>query len=206
MSTHQIRDESGRSVPFEELYDRHFDAIFRHVLHRVGNVAQAEDLTSQTFFKALKGLWRFRWSRGSFQAWLYRIATNEVNTHFRRRRPSDPLDGFEDRSPVGQEASEADSVLSRNELFGELSRCLRRLHPEEQALVVLRYLEEKPFAEIAAILKKRTGAVTMRTHRALDKLKRELEQRGVDHERLREELEEPATRGPGGPIQADLAP
>ena len=201
MSTHQIRDESGRSVPFEELYDRHFDAIFRYVLHRVGNVAEAEDLTSQTFFKALRGLWRFRWSGGSFQAWLYRIATNEVNTHFRRPRPSDPLEDFEE-----QEASEAESALSRVELFRELSRCLRRLHPEEQALVVLRYLEEKPFAEIAAILKKRTGAVTMRTHRALDKLKRELEQRGVDHERLREELEEPATRCPGGPIQADLAP
>ena len=69
---------------FGRLYDEHFEAIFRHVLLRVGDVA--EDLTSQTFFKALKGFWRLRLSGAPSAAWLYRIATNEVNSHFRRRR------------------------------------------------------------------------------------------------------------------------
>ena len=65
--------------PFDQLYDRHFEAIFRYVLRRVANVAEAEDLTAQTFYKALRRFWRFRWTGGNASAWLYRIATNEVN-------------------------------------------------------------------------------------------------------------------------------
>jgi RNA polymerase sigma factor (sigma-70 family) len=112
-----------------------------------------------------------------------------------------------DLSPVDREALEAEQILSRNEMFRELNRSLRRLKPEEQALVVLRYLEEKPFAEIARILGKRTGAVTMRAHRALKKLRSDLEKRGVDHERLREGLAQPSRPGyPGGRVQADVTP
>ena len=58
-------DSSCDRMSFEQLYDAHFDGIFRYVLRRVGNVAEAEDLTAQTFFKALRNLWRFRWSGGS---------------------------------------------------------------------------------------------------------------------------------------------
>lgn len=195
---------------FEELYDRHFDAIFNYVLHRVGNVAEAEDLTSQTFFKALRGFWRFRWSGSSASAWLYRIATNEVNSHFRRRRPARALDAGADPaqlSAVDREALEADRILSRQEISSELNRALRRLKPEEQTLLVLRYLEEKSFREIAEILRKRPGAVTMRTHRSLARLKADLEKRGVDHERFREGFEDSGrTRHPRGRVQADLAP
>jgi RNA polymerase sigma-70 factor (ECF subfamily) len=205
-----VQNSAGQRVSFEELYDAHFDAIFRYVLRRVGSVPEAEDLTAQTFFKALRSLWRFRWSGGSFSSWLYRIATNEVNSHFRRRRPARSLaepGGAGNLSPVAREALEAERVLSRNEMFLELNRSLRRLTPEEQALVVLRYLEEKPFAEIARILGKRTGAVTMGAHRALKKLKSDLEKRGVDHERLREGLEQPARPGyPGGRVPADATP
>lgn len=199
------QDNSTGRPCFEKLYDAHFDAIFRFVVYRVGNVAEAEDVTSQTFFKALRGYWRFRLLGGSPSAWLYRIAANEVNSHFRRRRPSQPLD--EPHELIVQETEEAERALSRNEIFVELTAALRRLHPDEQTLVVLRYLEEKPYQEIAEIVRKRTGTVTMRTHRALRKLKRELERRGVDHERFREGFGSPAPpRYPGGPVQARLAP
>lgn len=148
-------------------------------MYRVGNVAEAEDVTSQTFFKALRSYWRFRWLGGSASGWLYRIAANEVANHFRRQRPSRPLE--EPDALVLQEAEEADRSLSRNEIFAELTAALRCLRPDEQTLLVLRYLEEKPFQEI---VRKRIGTVTMRTHRALRKLKTELESRGVDHERF----------------------
>ena len=74
----------SRSSTIEALYDAHFDAIFRYVVRRVGSVAEAEDLTAQTFYKALRSLRRF--TEDNPKAWLYRIATNEVNDHFRRRR------------------------------------------------------------------------------------------------------------------------
>ena len=199
------QDSSSTRPSFEKLYDAHFDAIFRFVVYRVGNVAEAEDVTSQTFFKALRGYWRFRWLGGSASAWLYRIAANEVASHFRRRRPSRPLEELP--ALVLQEAEEAERSLSRNEIFVELTAALRRLQPDEQTLVVLRYLEEKPFQEIAEIVRKRTGTVTMRTHRALQKLKTDLEKRGVDHERFREGFANPVPpRYPGGPVQANPTP
>ena len=181
---------------FEQLYDAHFDGIFRYVLRRVADVAEAEDLTAQTFYKAFRGLRRFRWVDGSVSSWLYRIATNEVNSHFRRwrpvsldSRPSSRLNG------VRQELETAERILSRHRLFVEVNESLRTLRPDEQTLIALRYFEHKSFAEIAGILGKRPGALTMRTHRALKKLRSELIRRGIDHEGLRETLDRSAEAG-----------
>ena len=213
MSPHryQVKNEEGTRIAFEELYDEHFQGILRYTLNRVGNLAEAQDLTAQTFFKALRGLWRFRWSGGSFSAWLYRIATNEVNSHLRRRRPVAPvelLDRAPDSplAPLARETAEAEQQLSRNESFQRLSRSLRRLRPEDQVLVVLRYVEEKPYREIASILRKRVGAVTMATRRALEKLKLEIEKQQEDaHGQAKKRTQEHA-RPAGRTISADAAP
>lgn len=190
MNSRTDRPESS----FREVYETHFDAIFRYVLHRVASVAEAEDLTSQTFFKAMNALGRFRWKNGSVSAWLYRIANNELASHFRRanRRAAShipPVNG------VRQELDTAELSLMRNELFCSVNQALRALRPDDQALIVLRYFEQKPFGEIAAILGKRPGALTMRTRRALGKLKGELERRGIDHEEVREVFDRPAQTG-----------
>lgn len=179
---------------FEEIYEAHFEAVFRYVLHRVGNVAEAEDLTAQTFFKALKALDRFRWKGGSVSAWLYRIATNEVASHFRRadRRRVPAASAI---NGVQRELESAERALARHQLFLTVSTSLRTLRPDEQALIVLRYFEQRPFGEIAEILGRRPGTLTMRTHRALGKLKSELRRRGIDHEGLREVLDRPAEAG-----------
>ena len=213
MSPHryQVKHENGSRIAFEELYDEHFQGILRYTLNRVGNLAEAQDLTAQTFFKALRGLWRFRWSGGSFSAWLYRIATNEVNSHLRRRRPATQVELLERApdsplAPLARETAEAEQQLSRNESFQRLSRSLRRLRPEDQVLVVLRYVEEKPYREIASILRKRVGAVTMATRRALEKLKLEIEKQQEDaHGQAKKRTQEHA-RPAGRTISADAAP
>jgi RNA polymerase sigma-70 factor (ECF subfamily) len=186
---HAICDQNGDIVPFDDLYDRHFEAIFRYVLHRVGHVATAEDLTAQTFFKALRNLWRYRWSRGTFSTWLYRIATNEVNTFFRRRQ-KDPAWNEHSRTVrahpgVQEELSEAERYLVRETLFIHLQQAISRLDLEEQTLLTLRYFEEKSFPEIAAIMRKRRGTVVMRVHRALKKLRETLQEQGIEPETMR---------------------
>jgi RNA polymerase sigma-70 factor (ECF subfamily) len=187
-----VNSETNRSeTSFQKVYETHFDAIFRYVLHRVASVAEAEDLTSQTFFKAMNALGRFRWKNGSVSAWLYRIANNELANHFRRAgrqaaSPVPPVNG------VRQELETAEHSMIRSELFRSVNQALRTLRPDEQALIVLRYFEQKPFGEIAAILGKRPGALTMRTRRVLGKLKNELESRGIDHEEIREVFDRPA--------------
>lgn len=186
---HAIRDGNGQHVPFEELYDRHVHSIFRYVLHRVGHVAAAEDLTAQTFFKALHGLWRYRWSRGTFSTWLYRIATNEVNNHFRRRRTEpvwqERIDDILNHPAVLAELAEAERLLEREALFRRLHQAIGRLNLEDQELLNLRYFEEKTYSEIAAILRKRRGTVIMRAHRALKKLRVALQEQGIEPESVR---------------------
>ncbi len=181
---------------FEAIYERHFDSIFRYVLHRVANVAEAEDLTSQTFFKALRGIDRYRpGANGSAEAWLYRIATNEVSSHFRRRRTRHAAATVPCDDELLEQRADAENTLTRHRLFLAVNRALRTLPHIEQALLALRYFEQRPFGEIAEILGKRPGSLTMRTHRALGKLRVELEREGIDHEELREVLDRPVEAG-----------
>jgi RNA polymerase sigma-70 factor (ECF subfamily) len=179
----QVESSPGGPLTFEQVYDAHFDGIFRYILHRVADVAEAEDLASQTFYKALRALPRFRWADGRLSSWLYRIATNEVNSHFRRPRPVSLDAGT---NGVGVERETAEGIVARHRTFLEVNDALRVLKPADQALLVLRYFEQKPYAEISEILGKSVRLLTVRTHRALKKLKTELTRRGIDHEGLRE--------------------
>src|SRR4030095_10066957 len=76
---------------FAELYRRHMTRVYRYHIAHVGNVKDAEDLTSQTFMAALEGLRSFRGS-GSFAAWILGIASKKRLMFFRGRRPEVPLD------------------------------------------------------------------------------------------------------------------
>jgi len=67
-----------------KVYGHYYPKIFGYVLKRTANLEIAQDITSETFFKALKKLWQFRWRNISFSSWLYKIATNEINKYFRR--------------------------------------------------------------------------------------------------------------------------
>lgn len=188
MTLRYITDGDGNPVSFDQIYTEHVADIFQYVLRRVGVAADAEDLTSNTFYKALRGCRGFRHRGVSLSAWLYRIATNEVNAYFRRggvrkryvkMLRDDALDG---------ERANVESELMRHEAFGLLSQSIRELKPLDQSLIALRYFENKPFADIAQIVGKRRTTVITRTHRALAKLKDLLEEKGIDYEGFRERL------------------
>jgi RNA polymerase sigma-70 factor (ECF subfamily) len=187
--THMLNEE-GLAIPFGQIYDQHFNGIFNYILRRTANVAEAEDLTAQVFFLAMRHAARQSQKPTNIPAWLYRIATNEVNGYFRRRkrRPlaaslgtNEELQEIQDR-----ETEEAERLMERNRIFIELNGALRALKTDDQSVIALRYFEQMSFEEMAQILGKRVGAVTMRTHRALNKLQHELTRRGISHERFRE--------------------
>src|SRR5712692_8989729 len=78
-----VRASKGESAAFGLLYDKHVAAIYRYVYYRVRDDAEAEDLTSDVFVRALKAMPRYE-PRQAFLAWLYRIARNAVIDHVRR--------------------------------------------------------------------------------------------------------------------------
>jgi RNA polymerase sigma-70 factor (ECF subfamily) len=165
---------------FAELYDQNYARIFNYALRRTANLEVAQDITSETFFKALKKLWQFRWRNVSFSAWLYRIASNEVNQYFRKAeyKRSASLEelqeqGFEPVSPYDPESEliEAQEELKQHEDFLEIQARIARLPTGYQEVIALRFFEKKQISEIAEILGKKEGTIKSLLHRAIERLR-----------------------------------
>ena len=163
---------------FGKLFDRYYDAIFSYILHRTANAALAQELTSDTFYKALDKLWTFRWRGLPFSAWLYRIASNEVNAHYRRYRNyhAGSLDDYRERladelSEADRELLAAEALLEEDVFFRELHHQIAALKPKYQEVITLRFFEDKKIREIAEILEKSPGTVKSLLHRALAQLR-----------------------------------
>jgi RNA polymerase sigma-70 factor (ECF subfamily) len=165
---------------FAELYDLYYPKIFGYVLRRSANLEAAQDITSETFLKALKRLWQFQWRSISFSSWLYKIASNEVNQYFRKAayRRSVSLEelqehGFELLSPHDPENEliEAQERLAQHQDFLEIQKRIVRLSAKYQEVIALRFFEKKQLKEIAEILGKREGTIKSLLHRAVEKLR-----------------------------------
>jgi RNA polymerase sigma-70 factor (ECF subfamily) len=79
---------------FNQLYEEHFDRIYRYLVLKIGDRTEAEDLTQQVFLKALESIASYSWRGVPFSAWLFRIAHNQVVDYFRKmsKRKAIPLD------------------------------------------------------------------------------------------------------------------
>jgi RNA polymerase sigma-70 factor (ECF subfamily) len=175
-----VRQAQKSPDAFARLYDEYHPRIFGYILRRTANLELAQDITSETFVKALGKLWQFRWRNVSLSSWLYRIATNEINQYFRRAeyRKSISLEeleeqGFELRSPHDPESElmEAQEELKQHQDFLEIQERITRLPAKYQEVIALRFFEKKQINEIAQILGKREGTIKSLLHRAIERLK-----------------------------------
>lgn len=166
---------------FGELYERYVDRIYNYIFHRVGNVHDAEDLTSRTFFRALSHLHSYQNQGVPFSAWLYRIAHNLVaNWHRDRgRRQVVALDELIIRS-LPQEHPEALAELQ--DRAQQLRAAIRRLDATRQELLVLKFSEGLSNAEIGNILGRSEGAIKSLYHRTLLAIRKDLLKKGLDIE------------------------
>ncbi|MGQ9682966.1 MAG: RNA polymerase sigma factor [Anaerolineae bacterium] len=151
---------------FGQLYDRYVNRIYSYIFHRVGNHHDAEDLTARTFYRALGHIDRYVDRGAPFTAWLYRIAHNLVaNWHRdRSRRQTIALDDC--LYLVGPAGSPHDQAEAR-ERSEALRRAIRRLSPERQELLVLKFADGLSNAEIGQIMGRSEGAIKSLYHRTL---------------------------------------
>lgn len=174
-----IRRAKADPAAFGRLYDAYYPKIFGYALRRTGSLEAAQDITAETFFKALSRLWQFRWRGVPFSAWLYRIATNELNQYYRKGGRTVSLEvlraqGFDPASahtPEG-ELVEAQAELERHRDFLAYQAAISRLGQKYQEALALRFFEHKKFSEIASILGKSEGTVKSLVHRGLEQLRR----------------------------------
>ncbi len=164
-----IRASRGESAAFGLLYDRHVAAIYRYVYYRVRDDAEAEDLTSDVFMRALKAMPRYE-PRQAFLAWLYRIARNAV---IDRARKGNRQVSFEDalEHPGVDKIVEPDAEILAHSDSATLRDALAKLTPLQQEVVVLRFLEGYSTEEIATIVGKREGTVRGIQFRAIGALR-----------------------------------
>lgn len=160
----------GDPEAFAWLYHHYVQRVYRYLYARVQDQDDAEDLTSQTFLAALESLPRYR-SRGRFAPWLFTIARNKANEHFRRRRSDLDFDS------VTTPSSDPDpsSLVIGAQQQGALQRMISELPQQEQELVHLRYGAELSFEEMAHVLGKGREAVKKALYRLLVRLRAGME-------------------------------
>ena len=159
---------------FGELYERYLQKIYSYVYYRTGNEHDAEDLTAKVFFRALSHIDKYVDKGVPFQAWLYRIAHNLVANWHRDqgRRKIIALDDFVAHS-LKSEAP--DRMTEVQEEQDQLMEAVRRLPEDRQQLLLLKFVEQMPNAEIGAIMGRTEGAIKSLYHRTLLALRDEMQ-------------------------------
>ena len=174
-----IKEAKKNPEVFGKLYERHYSKIFGYILKRTADLEIAQDITSETFFKALKKLWQFRWKNISFSAWLYRIANNEIADCFRKNKYK-PISLEKIPEPIAitnpsAEILEAEHQLKKHQDFLMLQEKIAKLPIKYQEVITLRFFEKKKIKEISEILGKKEGTIKSLLHRGLEKLKKLME-------------------------------
>ena len=178
----QARD--GRQAAYRELVRRYERPIFSLIYRMVRNREQAEDLSQETFVKALNAIESYR-PEYKFSSWIFKIANNVSIDHLRRRE----LDTLSlDGSPhaltpeaiqasalqLGDRQETAPEELEAKELGGEIEQAIATLRPEYRACILLRHVEGRPYEEIATMLDLPLGTVKTYIHRARSELRQAL--------------------------------
>lgn len=171
---------------FGVVFDIYYPKILNYIVHRVGDGAIAQDITSVVFFKAWHSLPKFEWRGLPFSAWLYRIASNEVTSHFRHQKNQPAsLDvlfeeaGFE---PPSTHDTEKDLIawedsVARHKDFQLVQQLVLELPLKYQEVLALRFFEKKLIKEISQIIGKNENTVKSLLARGTEKLRRNFSER-----------------------------
>ena len=169
LQEYEILDRARKNPQaFGELYEKYFDRIFNFVYRQTNDEDLTPDLTSQSFFIALKNVDRYQFRGVPFSAWLYKIATNEVNKHYRKKKQTKVFSIEEVR--IMELMKQADEEYNE-EIVIRLMNYLKELPTDMLQVLELRFFEDKDFKEIAFILDITESGAKMRTYRALDRLR-----------------------------------
>ncbi len=161
------------------LYDKYYREILGYIYHCTLDRAATEDLTSNVFLAAFRHLERFRWRQIPFRAWLYRIATNEVRTYYRRRKRTKTPRLQPGHGDLADAARPADERSAAQEDYHLLHEALLQLRLKYRTVIILRYFEDKTIAEISKITGRKEGTIRCQLHRGLAQLQDHLASWGV---------------------------
>src|SRR6185295_16537426 len=167
------RARGGDQQALADLYDWYMPRIYRYAVARVGNTAEAEDLTQEVLLKMLGAIGTFRWKDVPFSSWLFRIAHNHVATHFRRSAQRGGATTDIPEELVDWRHDVAGSVEQEMTL-AEVRRATELLPDAQREVIALRFAVGLSIADTAKALGKREGNVKALQHKAVAKLQKML--------------------------------
>jgi RNA polymerase sigma-70 factor (ECF subfamily) len=161
---------------FGQLYELYVDRIYNYVYYRTGNGQEAEDLTARIFFRALQHISRYEDRGAPFSAWLYRIARNMLANWYRDtdKRKMIPLDSISRIHLSDNPELDTERDQEREALLS----AIRRLPAARQELLILKFVQQMPNAEIGQIMGRSEGAIKSLYHRTLLSLRDEMSSTG----------------------------
>jgi len=170
-----VRLRNGESAAGETLAKRHFEPLMRY-LQRLCGAHLAEELYQQTWLSVLEHLDRFDPGPGGggFKAWLFRIATNKANDHWRSRgRERAAHEGL--KLITDEQLPAADHRMEGSEQEVKLRKAIEQLPEAQRQVILLRYYGKMKFVDIANMLGCPLNTALGRVHKAMIKLRQLME-------------------------------
>jgi RNA polymerase sigma-70 factor, ECF subfamily len=160
---------NGDRDAFTQIYDQHFDKIYRYIYVKVHSQAEAEDLTQDVFIKAYEGIKSYKWRDLPFTAWLFRIAHNRVIDHIRKTSKEKKASLDEAGAIVGGDPV---YITEQNFEVYQLKDALLRLPEAQREVATLRFISELSISEVASTLRKSEGTVKALQFNAVSSLRK----------------------------------
>lgn len=165
------RARGGDQQALADLYDWYMPRVYRYALARLGNVAEAEDLTEEVFLKMLGAIGDFRWKDVPFSSWLFRIAHNHIATHFRRTaQRGGPTSALSE--DLIDNRFDLTLAIEERITLDEVRRATEQLPDAQREVIALRFAVGLSIADTAKVLGKREGNIKALQHKAVAKLQK----------------------------------
>lgn len=174
----QIEAAKKNPERFGYLYNRYYKQIFLFIYKRTDDENVCGDITSQVFLKAMLNLKKYTYRGVPFSAWLYRIASNEVNQHFRNKKNERVVSM--DKSDIERVFGMIDEMpeSDNKDLFRQVMLdSLDEMKEEEVQIIELRFFEKRPFSEVGYIMGITENNAKVRVYRILERLKKRMKKK-----------------------------
>jgi RNA polymerase sigma-70 factor (ECF subfamily) len=171
--------QNGNPEAFADLYNANVDRVYRYIYARVASVEVAQDLTADVFLKVLETLPTYQVRDVPLLGWMYHIAHSRVVDYFRRGRQKFPHYDIDNVS--ASTTDNVDDALVFEQQAKRIGKALRQLSPDQQQVIILRFVEGHNLETTARLLNKTVGAVKLMQYRATQRLAKLLDDKELSH-------------------------
>ena len=174
--------QRGNPEYFGLLYDHYLPPIYRFIFLKVSNKAEAQDLVHDVFLSAWKNIDDFDHQGFPFSSWLYQIARHKVIDHYRTRKINLAIENVSENNL--QVLPSVAGELDKNADLFRVREAIKKLNDDQQNVLIMRFVEDLSYQEIARAIGKSEGAVRLIQHRAIQSLKKIVRNEDKQHDRF----------------------